>query len=148
MFSVLYINPDNHALGVQIVHSMGLICSYRLKNTFKNLLWNHKANYSGEQYRLIEPLVLLRYVNPFSIHSCQILSIFRVLTRILKTGFIESIPGKSWSQNWKIGVWPGKVGVFSFSRNMKSFIYGCYVFILQHGNFKFLVRTSCEQKRF
>ena len=23
----------------------------------------------------------------------------RVLTRILKTGFIESIPGKSWSQN-------------------------------------------------
>ena len=26
-------------------------------------------------------------------------NVARVLTRILKTGFIESIPGKSWSQN-------------------------------------------------
>ena len=26
-------------------------------------------------------------------------NVSRVLTRILKTGFIESIPGKSWSQN-------------------------------------------------
>ena len=52
----------------------------------------------------------------------------RVLTRILKTGFIESIPGKSWSQNWKIGVWPGNVGVYSFSGNMKIFIYRCNVF--------------------
>ena len=52
----------------------------------------------------------------------------RVLTGILKTGFIESIPGKSWSQNGKIGVRPGKVLVFSFSRNMKSFIYGRNVF--------------------
>ena len=25
--------------------------------------------------------------------------VIRVLTRTLKTGFIESIPGKSWSQN-------------------------------------------------
>ena len=32
-------------------------------------------------------------------HKCYILLSSRVLTRILKTGFIESIPGKSWSQN-------------------------------------------------
>ena len=37
----------------------------------------------------------------------------------------EFILGKSWSQNREIGVWLGKVGVFSFSGHMKSFIYGC-----------------------
>ena len=146
----------------------------------------------------------------------------RVLTRILKTGFRKINPWKKLSQNWKIRVWPGKVGVFCLSRNMKSFFFLweggpvplfpwnklacspvpqkskiCFLmfpvlqyclcspiplkiwplfpcspeintlfpmfpktpgraslftevmsFILQNGNFKILVRTSCEQKRF
>ena len=52
----------------------------------------------------------------------------RVLTRILKTGFIESIPGKSWSQIEKLEFDLEKLGVFSFSRNMKNFINRCNVF--------------------
>ena len=39
-------------------------------------------------------------------------------------------------------------GVFSFSRNMKSSFTDVLSLILQIGNFKILVRTTCEQKRF
>ena len=42
----------------------------------------------------------------------------------------------------------GKVGVFSLSGNMKFLFTDVMSFILQNGNFKILVRTSCEQKRF
>ena len=35
---------------------------------------------------------------------CNTFDLHRVLTRILKTGVIESTPGKSWSQNGNIGL--------------------------------------------
>ena len=42
--------------------------------------------------------MLLNYPSRFEVQMSRMV-IIRVLTRILKTGFIESIPGKSWSQN-------------------------------------------------
>ena len=63
--------------------------------------------------------------------------------RIFKTGVIESIPGKSCSQSWKVGVWP----VLVLAEVWKVLIADI-VFLPTMWQFKILARTSCEQKSF
>ena len=66
----------------------------------------------------------------------------RVLTRILKTGFIESIPGKSWVKIEKLEFYLEKLEFLVLAEIWKVLFADVMAFILQNGNFKILVMTS------